>query len=57
MVRTLLFGIPSGPGAFLALVRTRSTVASISVAVNCRGPSSASRNVTTVLEVAGTADP
>ncbi len=46
MVHTM-FGIPSGPGAFLALARTRSTTTSISSAVNSGGPSSSSRGVTT----------
>ncbi len=42
-----IFGIPSGPGAFLTLVRTRSTATLISAAVNSGGPSSASQGVTT----------
>ncbi len=44
MVHTL-FSIPSGPGTFLALARTRSTTASISSAVNSGGPSSSSQGV------------
>ncbi len=47
MVYTL-FGIPSRPGAFLALAHTRSTTVSISSTVNSGGPSSSSRCVTTI---------
>ncbi len=45
-VRTL-FGIPSGPGAILALARTWFTTASISSANNSGGPSLSSHCVTT----------